>query len=661
MHSVAGSAAGASAGANRTLEALCEVKESARKLVYARLDGSARVAPPWKYEARSSGGDAMLDAIDELGVILSECDALAAFRNVEREAEQEDGALARAELGARVEALEQALAAQSASVADERVHTLEAALDHERLHRHLALEAVEALQRHSGGAGTDPDATLVLGEGSTDAGCSSADALAALTQLRDAHSAELARVRSAHTTEVEQLHRERSDTLSELITTTEALTLAQTQLQEHAEQARAESEDRDAQRARAAAALAERLGALMLAVEHNASVIHTLQERCAAFDSRLGAALDESHSAAARMRAAEEQAAEAVAAYVQSAAATTDTSRVAAANRRADDAAASAAAMHATVERVQRDLHARGAELQARQAQLAQLEASLGELQTHFQRMGELQARIDTQQQQLAQNETEVQVLREQLRDTQPLRSEVAKLSGEASEMQKLLSMYKSNVAHAERAYEESQARLEQSHARMFALEQELAHGREETEALRESKRKQGEHLRAVRASEKQLAQQLAEHGSSPGMAALQEQHASLQAHVEQLEAQLALRAAEAEESDTRMLEVLKENKRLTAKNRSLQAELQGLRTAAASAAPAGKPEAAPAAAAPKQASPVRRPILQDRTNTPGRKTEPEAANKPEAAARPARPEAPMRPKPESRFMDRLARFKPVG
>ena len=136
---------------------------------------------------------------------------------------------------------------------------------------------------------------------------------------------------------------------------------------------------------------------------------------------------------------------------------------------------------------------------------------------------------------------------------------------------------------------------------------------------------------------------------------------ASLQAHVEQLEAQLALRAAEAEESDTRMLEVLKENKRLTAKNRSLQAELQGLRTAAASAAPAGKPEAAPAAAAPKQASPVRRPILHDRTNTPGRKTEPEAANKPEAAARPARPEAPVRPKPESRFMDRLARFKPVG
>lgn len=128
---------------------------------------------------------------------------------------------------------------------------------------------------------------------------------------------------------------------------------------------------------------------------------------------------------------------------------------------------------------------------------------------------------------------------------------------------------------------------------------------------LKDARARYQEQIRGLRASEKKLRSE---------QAASQTTH--LEERITQLEAELTAKAEEVEEADTRILTTLKNNKRLAAQNKALQAQL------------VGRVEPAPPQPTP----------LQDRTNTP---------------TSPSKPLA--KPAPESRFRDRLARFKPVA
>ena len=178
--------------------------------------------------------------------------------------------------------------------------------------------------------------------------------------------------------------------------------------------------------------------------------------------------------------------------------------------------------------------------------------------------------------------------------------------------------MHKSDAAHAEAARENAQAAADDASARVLALEHKLAERAEEIEAMRESKRRLVEQVRALRAERAELVER-----SEPQAGADTEALADYAARIEQLEATLDARAQEVEESDTRMLEVLRENKRLAAKVRALS-----------------QPQQRPIRTAPKESPQADRGALTDRTNTPTRQ-------------RTAQKRA-----PETAFLDRLARFK---
>ena len=135
---------------------------------------------------------------------------------------------------------------------------------------------------------------------------------------------------------------------------------------------------------------------------------------------------------------------------------------------------------------------------------------------------------------------------------------------------------------------------------------------------MRESKRRLAEQVRALRAERAEPVEP-----PEPRTGVDTEALADHAARIGQLEATLAARAQEVEESDTRMLEVLRENKRLAAKVRALS-----------------QPQQRPVRAASKESPQADRGALTDRTNTPTRQ-------------RTAQKRA-----PETAFLDRLARFK---
>ncbi|WFD32595.1 hypothetical protein MSPP1_003643 [Malassezia sp. CBS 17886] len=279
-------------------------------------------------------------------------------------------------------------------------------------------------------------------------------------------------------------------------------------------------------------------------------------------------------------------------------------------------------------------LDKRSAELAQKSARLAGTERKLTELQRHVERSAEVQANVAALQARADAGDAECSRLREQLDETEPMRATLGKLSADAREQEKLVSMYRRSAAHAEQEHEATRAQLAQMQVHRLALEQRADERAREADALREARRRLAEQVRALQSAPR------------PAPCAADE-HAELRERVAQLEMELGAKAAEVEDADTRILHALKENKRLVASNAALQQKLRA-------------------------SSPERRARLSDRTNTPrgppgGRGWERDEAGlaKPgggggdEALGVPAhgRP-APGAP---AHFRDRLARFKGVG
>ena len=187
-------------------------------------------------------------------------------------------------------------------------------------------------------------------------------------------------------------------------------------------------------------------------------------------------------------------------------------------------------------------LASRQSELAIRSSRLNETERQLHEVQREMECTAQAQADMDEMQARVAAAEAEVTGLRDQLRALEPLCAERTQLASEVHELQKLVSMYKDSVTHAQLEHERTQQQLEKAEAQRFALEQVLA----EREAELKSQRKS----RAPRASSHDQATRIAE-----------------------LECELNAKAAEIEDGDTRLLTVMKENKRLLSQLKALKSD----------------------------------------------------------------------------------------
>ena len=203
-------------------------------------------------------------------------------------------------------------------------------------------------------------------------------------------------------------------------------------------------------------------------------------------------------------------------------------------------------AKHAAVTNDMASLHeqlaSRQSELAIRSSRLNETERQLHEVQREMECTAQAQADMDEMQARVAAAEAEVTGLRDQLRALEPLCAERTQLASEVHELQKLVSMYKDSVTHAQLEHERTQQQLERAEAQRFALEQVLAERETEWKSQRKS--------RAPRASSHDQATRIAE-----------------------LECELNAKAAEIEDGDTRLLTVMKENKRLLSQLKALKSD----------------------------------------------------------------------------------------
>ena len=240
-----------------------------------------------------------------------------------------------------------------------------------------------------------------------------------------------------------------------------------------------------------------------------------------------------------------------------------------------------------------------------------------------------MHANVAALQQRAEHAEAESAALREQLRAAEPLRVAAAQLQSEVHELQTVVSMHKTSAKHAEQEHVQAQETIQElyvescscSTAKAYVVEHALRERDEEIEALRDARRRHTEQIRTLRASEKALRAERDAHGWHERIA--------------QLERELIAKAEEVEAADTRILDTLRENKRLAAQNKALHARL---------------------AAAPERAAP-----LHDRTNqreapAPSPRASPTKPARGDARASPTKPA-----RGDARFLDRLARFKPVS
>ena len=200
---------------------------------------------------------------------------------------------------------------------------------------------------------------------------------------------------------------------------------------------------------------------------------------------------------------------------------------------------------------LQVEITSKNTDLVQQTSRLVETERKLKEVQNEIECSAHVQANIDELQERLSVADHDAWQLREQLRSLEPLRTERAQLSSEVHELQKLVSMYKDSVAHAQHEHEQTQQQLERTETQRFAIEQALREREMELRDLYEAKRIWTEQRRAFKAR------------PSVSNEATQ--------RVAELEIELSAKATEVEEADTRLLTVMKENKRLAAQLKSLK------------------------------------------------------------------------------------------
>lgn len=594
-----------------------------------------------------------------LGALVSECDSLLAFREAEHAADRKAADMTENELRAACDAL--AASMQTVSVDDAT-----------QLNYLLALDAFEHVQgelntmRERTG-----DTTVVTAPESRNIDAEIAAAVeSAAASLRAEHASELEAAKSAHSAHIERIHAEyaaaseamRAVHAEEMRSSEDAhaAALAQT----HATHARELNELRDTHTRdveeifSSQASQAGELRTLRAQVSEAEGRVAAERKRAAVLDADLAAAhtgfAHASNALVRRCAALDTQLSSAEAAVSALAAVIP---RISDRAVRASGAAEAAAeghlsalrAQHATESEVQRlgvalagatdELNGAQARLDVAESTLRARHSALITAQTELERAADLQSSLDEARQRTAAAEGEAADMREQLRNTEPLRNEAARLSGEVRELETLLSMHKSDAARAEAARESAQAAADDAGARVLALEHKLAERADEIEGIRDSKRRLAEQVRALRAERTELAERVERAERAEPAAGGSDALADYAARIEQLETVLAARAQEVEESDTRMLEVLRENKRLSAKLRALSSvpRVAGNHVRSEDEAPRAVRAVVAGKGSPERQD---RGAFSDRTNTPTRqRTEQKRA-------------------PENAFRDRLARFK---
>lgn len=208
----------------------------------------------------------------------------------------------------------------------------------------------------------------------------------------------------------------------------------------------------------------------------------------------------------------------------------------------------------------QATLQERESELAKKSSRLADVETQLVELQSEFERSTQVQTNVDQILQQLAASEAHVADLQKQLKSLELVKAERAQWAGEIHELKKLLSMYKSSASHAEQEQERVKETMEKMQVEYFVMQQALEERDAEVHALKESKRRYAEQIRTERAE-------------NAAKRDVHQQAALLEQRVADLELELSAKASEIEEADTRMLLVMKENKRLVAQMKAMRSE----------------------------------------------------------------------------------------
>ncbi|KAI3617746.1 hypothetical protein CBS9595_003655 [Malassezia furfur] len=591
--------------------------------------------------------------LEPLAILLDECMEMVEFRDAERAAEHK--ALCRA--------YDERAAQTPAALASE--------LEHTQFNYALALDAVAALQ-------PDPDATCVEGR---------ARPLvddAALDTLRAEHDAALEALRAEHSATLESLHAKHAEALAARTaahdaalhtTRTQHAAALAAQAQAHtdaldAERATHADAQRDAAQAhdtavralqdthtRATEALAaqhaDELQALRTA---HAAALDTQRAdhvaRAQAWDAER-AQWAQAMDAASAQRAADARRIASLAATVDALARSVQQSDVLLASvRERVDAHEAWDAQHArayaalaeryvahshrlATEQAQAEAHeaARTAAEQARDAAHAAAEAKtaraheaerrLAELQRDVEQTREVQADVAALQARAAHAEAEVTALRERAQDAEPLRVAAAQLQREVDELQTVVSMHKTSAKHAEQDHVRAEETIRElyvpslpSTSNIYVLEHAARARDDELASLRDARQRHTEQIRALKAAEKAWRAERDAGGWHERIA--------------QLELELSAKAEEVEEADTRILSALRDNKRLAAQNKALQAKL-----AHASAASGGEAR-------------VAQPLA-DRTNRREAPPPVSPGASPDKAGR-----------GEARFRDRLARFKPA-
>ncbi|PKI85932.1 hypothetical protein MVES_000161 [Malassezia vespertilionis] len=416
------------------------------------------------------------------------------------------------------------------------------------------------------------------------------------------HAAQLEMLQQAHAAQIDALQQTHAAQTNELVAQHDAALDAAQNEQAVLEEAR-EAASLEAQSARAALA-AERTAhaaaatSLARTLEVLAAAVHANAQRLAPLHDR-AASLENAVADACMMRD------QALAASAAADAKNTQLVRI------AEDATKE-------VDAARKQAHTLETILHERQTRFQDAHHRLAELQQVVECTVDAQANADALQRRAEAAEADVHQLREKVREAAPLRTELVQAKGEAQELSTILSMHKASAEHAEQERVHAKEQLEEATAKNYMLQHTLDTREAEVEHLKETKRRHTEQLRQLRAVEKELAQSLADVRAAPRSSA------PLEERIVQLELELSAKAEEVEAADTRILAALKDAKRLAAQNKQLAARLDRAHE-----------EPTPQA---------RQSALQDRTNTPARAVSPG-----EKGAR-----------SESRFMDRLARFKPT-
>lgn len=446
--------------------------------IHARLLG-------WSIEPPLSTPKNALDAMTHLSVLLTECEDLLAFEQVEKRMRQE-GYYVKEDGN---DAFNYALAVQA-------VHALQ--------------QELHAVREND----ADPDATIVASPGIHTRHDRVKDTI---QELEDRHADEVAQIYAQHSDELEAL---RSDHAAD-----------------QAQQAQDHHDQMEAMRKTAHDELESVCAGLR--AEYTAT-IEDMRRSWFTASASLSQTIDDLDSKV-------ESQAQTMAPLSKRICALRTTIDTLATERIADQAEvrtwmAKHAAMANDMALLREQLALHQSELDIRSSRLNETERKLHEVQRDMECTAHAQADMDEMQARVAAAEAEVTELRTQLRALEPLCAERAQLTSEVHELQKLVSMYKDSVTHAQHEHERTQQQLESTEAQRFALEQMLAECETELRSQRKS--------RVQRASSHDQATRIAE-----------------------LECELNAKAAEIEDGDTRLLTVMKENKRLLSQLKALKSD----------------------------------------------------------------------------------------